>query len=247
MGSMPAVAVRRANRLLADMTPAGRSGLLELLRPVTLTLGEVLYEAQRSIRHVYFPLDCLVSLLAPVKGHAPLEVAAIGNEGMVGVPVVLGLRTSRVHAVVQGSGRALYMSARTFREELRRQPSLRREIDPYIYSLITQLTQVAACNAFHPVEARCARSLLIARDRMQSDELELTHELLAQMLGVRRVGITVAAGNLQRRGVIAYSRGRVVILDPKGLTEAACECYGVMTDVYENGGRFGPHPKHIRA
>jgi CRP-like cAMP-binding protein len=239
--------VPRTNRLLADITPAGRARLLNLLRPATLTLGEVLYEAHTSIRHIYFPLDCLVSLLAPMKGHAALEVAVVGSEGMIGVPVVLGLRTSGVHAVVQGSGRALYMSARAFRDELRQQPSLRRQIDGYIHSLMAQLTQAAACNAFHPVEARCARSLLIARDRLKSDELELTHELLAQMLGVRRVGITVAAGNLQRLGVIAYSRGRVVILDAKRLAEAACECYGVMTNVHEPGGRSRPDPEHIRA
>ena len=237
MTAMPALPLPRANRLLADMTAAGRSGLLKLLRPVVLTRGDVLYEAHTTIRHVYFPLDCLVSLLAPMNGHAPLEVAVVGNEGMVGFPLVLGLSTSRVQAVVQGSGYAVYMSAQTFRGELRRQPSLRREIDRYIHSLIAQLTQTAACHAFHHVEARCARSLLMARDRLRSDELELTHELLAQMLGVRRVGITTAAGNLQRRGVIAYSRGRVVILDPKGLAEAACECYGVIRNVYEHGGR----------
>ena len=219
------------------MTPAERSGLLRLLKPTALTPGDVLCDAHKTIRHVYFPLDCLVSLLAPMEGHAPLEVAIVGNEGMVGVPLALGLRTSRAQAVVQGSGHALYMSAQAFRDELRRQPTLRREIDRYIHRLIAQLTQTAACNAFHAVEARCARSLLMARDRLQSDELELTHELLAQMLGVRRVGVTVAAGNLQRRGVIAYSRGRVVILDPKRLAEAACVCYGVIRNVYGHGGR----------
>jgi CRP-like cAMP-binding protein len=215
------------------MTPAGRSGLLKLLRPVVLTLGDVLYDANKPIRHVYFPLDSLVSLFAPVKGHAPLEVAVVGNEGMLGVPLVLGLRASPVHAVVQGSGNALFMRARAFREALRRQPAVRRQIDRYIHSLISQLTQTAACNAFHAVEARCARTLLTARDRLQSDELEVTQELLAQRLGVRRVGVTVAAGNLQRSGAIAYSRGRVVILDPGRLAEAACECYGVIRNTYE--------------
>jgi CRP-like cAMP-binding protein len=227
----------RANRLLADMTAAGRSRLLKVLKPGVVTRGDVLYEAHTKIRYVYFPVDCLVSLLAPIEGHAPLEVAVIGSEGMVGLPLALGLRGSLVRAVVQGSGRMLFMSAQTFRVELRRHPSLRREIDRFVHSLIAQLTQTAACNAFHPIEARCARSLLMARDRLKSDELELTHELLAQMLGVRRVGITVAAGNLQRQGVISYSRGHVVILDAERLAEAACECYAVIKDAYEHGRR----------
>ena len=210
---------------------------MQLLRPAVLTVADVLFEAHTTLRYVYFPLDCLVSLFAPVKEHAPLEVAVVGNEGVVGVPLALGLRRSVVRAVVQGSGNALCMSAQAFRDELRREPRLRREIDRYIHGLMAQLTQTATCNVFHPIEARCARSLLMARDRLQSDELELTHQFLAQMLGVRRVGVTVAAGNLQRRGVIAYSRGRMVILDPKRLAEAACECYGLIRSNYEHAGR----------
>jgi CRP-like cAMP-binding protein len=226
-----------SNKLLADMTPAARARLLQLFRPAVLALGDVLFEAQTTLRYVYFPLDCLVSLFAPIKEHAPLEVAVVGNEGIVGIPLALGLRRSLVRAVVQGSGNALCMSAQVFRHELRREPGLRREIDRYIHGLMAQLTQTAACNVFHPIEARCARSLLMARDRLQTDELELTHQSLAQMLGVRRVGVTVAAGNLQRRGVIAYSRGRLVILDPKRLAEAACECYGLIRSNYEHAGR----------
>jgi CRP-like cAMP-binding protein len=225
------------NNLLARMTPAARSRLLRLLKPAVLTVGDVLFEAHTALRYVYFPLDCLVSLFAPIKEHAPLEVAVVGNEGLVGVPLALGLPRSLVRAVVQGSGNALCMRARAFRDELRREPRLRREVDRYVHGLMAQLTQTAACNVFHPIEARCARSLLMARDRLQSDELEFTHQFLAQMLGVRRVGITVAAGNLQRRGVIAYSRGRLVILDPKRLAEAACECYGLIRNIYEHAGR----------
>jgi CRP-like cAMP-binding protein len=226
---------RRVNSLLSTMSPAGRSGLFKLLKPAVLNRGDVLFEAQTTIRHVYFPVDCLVSLLAPINGHAPMEVAMVGSEGMVGVPFAPGLCRSRVRAVVQAAGNVLFMSASAFRLELQRQPSLRRGFDRFIHSLIAQLTQTAACNAFHPIEARCARSLLMARDRVQGDELDLTHELLAQMLGVRRVGVTVAAGNLQRRGVIAYSRGRIVILDAERLAEAACECYAVIKEAYEHG------------
>jgi CRP-like cAMP-binding protein len=211
--------------------------MMQLLKPAVLSLGDVLFETHTNLRYVYFPLDCLVSLFAPIEGHAPLEAAVVGNEGIVGVPLALGLRRSLVRAVVQGSGTALCMRAHAFRDELRREPGLRREIDRYIHGLMAQLTQTAACNVFHPIEARCARSLLMARDRLQSDELELTHQFLAQMLGVRRVGVTVAAGNLQRRGVIAYSRGRLVILDAKRLAEAACECYGLIRSNYEHAGK----------
>lgn len=231
----PAVSMEpRANKLLAQMTPAGRSALLKALKPAALTLGDVLYEANGVIRHIYFPVDCLVSLLVPLKGHLPLEVAVVGSEGMIGVPLALGTRTSLMQAVVQGSGTALRMSAHAFNEELSRQPAVRREVNGYVHTLVAQLTQGAACNAFHPVEARCARWLSVARDRMQADELELTHEVLAQMLGVRRVGVTVAAGNLQRRGIIKYSRGRMVVLDAERLAEASCECYGVVKKVHEH-------------
>lgn len=223
----------RANTLLAGIGSAKRSALLKLLKPAALVSGDVLYEANTTIRHIYFPVDCLVSLLAPLKGHLALEVGVVGSEGMIGVPLALGMRTSLVQATVQGSGSALRMGAQAFHDELPRQPALRLQIDRYVYSLFAQLTQTAACNVFHTVEARCARWLLVARDRMQNDELELTQEVLAQLLGVRRVGVTVAAGNLQRSGAIAYARGHIVILDAQRLSEAACECYGVVRNVYE--------------
>jgi CRP-like cAMP-binding protein len=215
------------NALLEEATSVGRSGLAPLLTPTMLTPGDVLHEAHASIRYVYFPIDCLVSLLLPQNHHRPLEVAMVGSEGMVGVPLALGMRTSLVRAVVQCSGSAWRMNARAFQEHLSRKSPLRRHIDNYIHALIGQLTQSAACNAFHPVEARCARWLLMARDRLRANEFELTQEVLAQKLGVRRVGITVAAGNLQRSGCITYSRGRIRILDSQRLAAAACECYRV--------------------
>jgi CRP-like cAMP-binding protein len=230
--AMPSTA--RTNALLTGMSSAARSGFVKLLKPAVLTTGDVLYEPHTTIRQVYFPVDCLISLLAPLEGHLALEVGVVGSEGMVGVPLALGMRTSLVRAIVQGSGSAFRMSAQSFHDELPRQPGLRRQIDRYVHSLIAQLTQTAACNAFHSVEARCARWLLVARDRMQSDELELTQEVLAQLLGVRRVGVTVAAGNLQRSGAIAYARGHIVILDPNLLFEASCECYAVVRNVYEH-------------
>ena len=163
----------------------------------------------------------------------------VGNEGMVGVSLALGMQTSLVRAVVQATGNAWRMTARAFYEQLRLQVGLRRDVNRYIHSLIAQLTRSAACNAFHPVEARCARWLLMARDRMQVDEFELTQEALAQMLGVRRVGITVAAGNLQRTGAITYSRGHILILDVQRLAAAACECYAFVSKVH-------PHPGPAR-
>jgi CRP-like cAMP-binding protein len=213
------------NALLEEATSVGLSSLSTLLTPTMLTPGDVLHEAHASIRYVYFPVDCLVSLLLPQNRHPPLEVAMVGSEGMVGVPLALGMRTSLVQAVVLCSGSAWRMNARAFQEQFSRKSSLRRHIDGYIHALIGQLTQSAACNAFHPVEARCARWLLMARDRLRADEFELTQEVLAQKLGVRRVGITVAAGNLQRSGCITYSRGRIRILDSHRLAAAACECY----------------------
>ena len=227
-----AAAMAGANALLAEVPQAQRSRLARLLKPVSLAFGEVLFDA-KPIRHVYFPVDCVVSLFAPLKDHLAVEVGVVGREGMVGVPLALGMSTSSVHAFVQGSGTALRMEAAAFKRELQRNAPLQAGIHRYIHLLMGQHTQTAACNALHPIEARCARLLMMTRDRMQSDEVELTHEFLARMLGVRRVGVTVAAGNLQRRGLIAYSRGRIAILDPKRLAAAACECYGVVKDLYD--------------
>jgi CRP-like cAMP-binding protein len=227
------VLVIGSNALLAEVPPSEAARLAQLLKPVSLTFGEVLYEAE-PIPHVYFPVDCLVSLFAPLKDHFAVEVGVVGSEGMVGVPLALGVRTSSVRAFVQGSGTALRMKASSFQRELRRSAALQTRIHRYIHLLMGQLTQTAACNAFHSIEARCARWLLMTRDRMRSDELELTHEFLAHMLGVRRVGVTVAAGNLQRRGLIAYSRGHIAILDPERLAKTACECYGVVKHLYDN-------------
>jgi CRP-like cAMP-binding protein len=222
----------RANALLAHIVaPGERAHIAGLLKPVSLTFGEALYEAQ-PIRHVYFPVNSVVSLLAPLKGHLAVEVALVGSEGMVGVELALGMRTASVQAVVQGSGTALRMTASHFQAELQRSTALQTAINRYIHLLMGQFSQTAACNAFHPIEARCARWLLTTRDRMQSDEIELTHEFLAQMLGVRRVGVTVAAGSLQRQGLIIYSRGHITILDPERLAAVACDCYTVVKKLY---------------
>lgn len=221
-----------SNTLLGALPPGDRARLSKILKPASVAAGQILYEA-RAITHVYFPLDCLVSLVAPLKGHPPVEVALIGREGMVGTPLALGSRVSSVRAIVHGPGTALKASAGAFSDEFARNPGLRLVVHRYVHRLMGQLTQIAACNTFHTIEARVARWLLMTSDRTTPGELEVTHESLARMLGVRRVGVTIAAGNLQREGIIAYSRGRIAILDGAQLARRACECYGVVSHLYE--------------
>lgn len=220
-------AERPFNALLAALPPADRTRLSKILTPVAVAVDDVLYKAG-ALTHVYFPLDCFVSLVAPLTGHPPVEVALVGREGMLGTPLALGSRVSAVRAIVHGPGTALKASAGAFGEELARNARLRLSVNRYIHRLMGQITQIAACNTFHTIESRVARRLLMTRDRMAAGKLEVTHESLAHMLGVRRVGVTIAAGNLQREGLIAYSRGRIAILDGPRLASRACECYDVV-------------------
>jgi CRP-like cAMP-binding protein len=221
-----------SNALLSQLPSAERARVSKILEPVRVAAGQILYEA-RAIKHVYFPLDCLVSLVTPLTGHPAVEVALVGREGMVGASLALNARVSSVRAIVHGPGTARRASADAFSDELARNTGLRSAVHRHIHQLMGQLTQIAACNTFHPIEARVARWLLMTRDRMASGELEVTQENLARMLGVRRVGVTIAAGNLQREGLIAYSRGRIAILDHVQLAQRACECYGVVSHLYE--------------
>ena len=177
------------------------------------------------MREVYFPGNCLVSLLTLVEGDRALEVGLVGREGMIGASLALGVARSSVRALVQGTGTAMKMNAKRFLREFRRSPALQRVLLQFTDSLMVQISQTAACNRFHLVEARLARSLLMTAERMRSAEFHLTHEFLAAMLGVRRVGVTVAATALQRRGFIQYRRGNITILDQQGLETACCPCY----------------------
>ncbi len=223
--------VRVANRLLAALPRKEYQHLLSSLEPVTLSFGQILYEPGKPIRHVYFPCDSLVSLLTPVNGHMALEIGLVGREGMLGIPLALGINNSPVRALVQGTGTALCMKSARFRSEHGKYGSLHKELNRYIHERIIQITQTAACNRFHPVEARLARWLLMTRDRMGTNHFHHTQELLGNMLGVLRVAVTNAAGALQRRKLISYSRGEINILDGKGLEAAACHCYQLVKDV----------------
>lgn len=213
------------NRLLAALPRKDYARLLPALAPVTLKFGEILYEPKQPIPHVYFPIDCLVSLLVPTDDRQLLEVGMVGHEGMVGASIALDMPASSLHALVQGGGSALRMSASRFRSELASCPPLQRLVNRYLHALMAQISETAACNHFHLVEARLARWLLMTRDRMRSADFRMTHEFLAQMLGVRRVGVTEAAGALQSRKLIEYARGQIRILDHPGLEAACCGCY----------------------
>lgn len=220
------------NRLLAALPAKAYQALLPLLKPVQVEFGQVLYEPGSTIKHVYFPDDCLVSLLASVDARRAAEVGLVGAEGMIGWPVALGTSISPFLAVVQGRGSALRMKVADFRRAFAGSPELQRELLRFTHLLMTQVAQTAACNRFHVVTERLARWLLMTRDRVNANEFRLTQEFLGQMLGVRRVGVSAASINLQKLDLIDFSRGNITILDPKGLTAAACGCYKKVKDIY---------------
>jgi CRP-like cAMP-binding protein len=221
---------RAANRLLAVLPRKGYQLMLPRLESVTLKFGDVLYRPREAIKHVYFPTDCLVSLLTLADGHLALEVGLVGREGMLGIPLALGVGDSPVRALVQGSGTALRMKSAHFLNAYAHNLPLQRGVRRYTYDLMVQITQTAACNRFHNVEARLARWLLMTRDRLRSDQFRLTQDMLGRMLGVLRVAVTKAAGTLQKRKLISYSRGEISILDGKALEAAACQCYQIVKD-----------------
>ena len=219
------------NILLAAVSRKDHRRLLDLLEPVTLTFGDVLYEPGDEIRHVYFPGVSLVSLLTLVDRHLALEVGVVGREGMVGVPLAQGVGVSSTRALVQGAGVAMRMKSTHFLKELRQSLPLQRALLLYTHDLMAQVARTAACNRFHVVGERLARWLLMTRDRVQSNDFPMTQEFLSHMLGVRRVGVTKAAGELQKRKLIEYSRGTIRIIDEHGLEGAACSCYRAIKNI----------------
>lgn len=223
----------RENRLLAALPAVERRRLLAHGEPVELSFGDLLCEQGERIRHVYFPTGGFISLISSTDQRPRLEVGLVGTEGMLGVSLLVGVNDAPLRALVQGAGPALRIEAAEFSHALTRSPVLRQALTRYLYVLMNQLAQMAACMRFHVVEARLARWLLMTRDRAHSDEFYLTQEFLAYMLGVRRVGITRAAGALQRRKLIRYSRGKMTVLDGRGLERASCECYAASGQMYE--------------
>ena len=225
-----------ANRLLAALPKKDYQALQRHLEEIPLVFEEILYQPNALISDVYFPNSGIVSLLAAVNGRATLEVGLVGNEGMLGMSVFMGVNTSQNLAVVQGVGSAMRMKATTLRKQCNDGGVLPRLLRRYSHSLLTQITQSAVCNQFHSVDARLARWLLMTHDRMKTDEFQLTQEFLSNMLGVRREGVSRAAAELQKRKLIRYSRGNLGVLDRAGLEATSCGCYEIIKGE-SNGSR----------
>ena len=220
------------NHLIEVLPLKDKRRLLALCEPVELVLSEVLCEPGRPTQHVYFPTEGFISLVAKIDGSPGLEVGMVGREGMVGAQLVLGVVTTPLRALVQGAGVAWRIGTRAFRTELAHNAALQRGMNRYLYVLMSQLATSAACLRFHLIGPRLARWLLMSQDRAHADSFHVTQEFLAYMLGVRRVGITAAAGTLQRSGLIEYKRGEMTVLDRPGLEAAACSCYGTDRKAY---------------
>lgn len=222
------------NRLLAALPTKEYQRLLPELEAVTLTFGDILFEPGDRLSHVYFPGNSIVSLLSAVEDRELLEVGLVGNDGMAGLPVFMGVAKSRSRGLVQGSGDAMRMKASHLRKEVSNGGSLSGLLFRYTHSLLTQISQSAACNRFHLVNARLARWLLMTHDRVEGDEFRLTQEFISHMLGVRREGVTLAASSLQKQKLISYSRGQIKILDRVALEAVTCKCYRIVKDEYDN-------------
>ena len=216
------------NHLLAALPAAEFGRLSAHLELVPMPLGEALYESGGRLQHVYFPTTSIVSLLYVLEDGASAEIAVVGNEGILGIALFMGGETTPSRAVVQSAGHAYRLRAQLLTQEFNRAGPMLRLLLRYTQALITQMAQTAVCNRHHSVEQQLCRWLLLCLDRLPSATLTMTQELIANMLGVRREGVTEAAGHLQRAGLIHYSRGRITVLDRPGLEKAVCECYAVV-------------------
>lgn len=221
------------NRLLGALPRDVCNRFISQCERVELDAGDRLVELGGRILHAYFPTNCQISLIGSIHLRASLEVTQIGNEGMCGIPLALGINVSPVDSIVRQGGSALRISAALFRRELERYPIFQRIVKRYIYVQMKQLALLVTCNRFHIVEARLARCLLVMSDHSGTDELRVTHDVLAQILGVRRVGITNAAGSLQKRRLMTYSRGNITVTNRNGLEGASCTCYRADKSTYD--------------
>ena len=218
----------RQNALLAALPEAVAQRLFPLLELVPLPLGSALYESGALLRHVYFPTSAIVSLLYELENGASAEIAVVGNEGIVGIALFMGGDTMPNRAVVQSEGHAYRLQGRSLKEEFKRGGVLQHLLLRYTLALLAQMAQTAVCNRHHTVDQQLCRWLLLSLDRLPANELSMTQELIANMLGVRREGVTEAAGRLQDAGLIRYSRGRITVVDRPGLEARVCECYAVV-------------------
>ena len=222
----------RQNHLLAALPDAEWERWLPQLEAVELTLGQALYESGGTLSHVYFPTTAIVSLLYVMENGASAEIAVVGNEGIVGISLFMGGESTSSRAVVQSAGQGFRLTARTIKEEFNRAPVLHLLLR-YTQALITQMAQTAVCNRHHSLDQQLCRWLLLSLDRLQGTELMMTQELIANMLGVRREGVTEAAFKLQAAGLIRYARGHIAVLDRLGLEARSCECYAVVKKEYD--------------
>jgi CRP-like cAMP-binding protein len=221
------------NQLLTALPLADLARLSEKMEPAAMPLGYVLYESGDTLRHVYFPTNAIVSLLYVMEDGSSAEIAIVGNEGIVGISLFMGGETTPSRAIVQSAGTALRVSSNVLKTEFRRGGPLHNLLLRYTQALITQMSQTAVCNRHHSVEQQLCRWLLMSLDRLGSTELTMTQKLIANMLGVRREGVAESAGKLQKRGLIEYSRGRIVMLNRAGVEKSSCECYQVVKKEYE--------------
>jgi CRP-like cAMP-binding protein len=227
------LASRATNHLLAALPPADYAQLLPHLELVPMPLGEVLYESGVRMHHVYFPTSAIVSLLYVMADGASAEIAVVGNEGMVGIALFMGGETTPSRAVVQSAGEAYRLQGNVLKHTFHHADAMQRLLLRYTQALLTQMAQTAVCNRHHSLDQQLCRWLLLSLDRLTSDELAMTQDLIANMLGVRREGVSQAATSLQQAGLIAYRRGHITVLDRAGLAARACECYAVVKREYD--------------
>jgi len=225
---MPATPDPKHNHILAALPRAARARLFPYLKLVPLPLGTVLYDSGDTLNHIYFPTDSIVSLLYVMESGASAEIAVVGNEGVIGIALFMGGETTPSRATVQSAGSAYRLTRKRLKDEFNRHGDLLQVLLRYTQSLITQMSQTAVCNRHHTVDQQLCRWLLLSLDRLSSNQLTMTQELIANMLGVRREGVTVAAGKLQKLGVIRYSRGQITVLDRPKMEKLSCECYAVV-------------------